>query len=425
MDSINNVNVDDTITLTWAVDEGVDTTTVVNISLYRNGVWEDIYEWPFYYPYDSIGTYSWQVTAPGANICQFRVIARDKVENCDTSYSNYFYICNLDSDYDCDFIVNTIDNCISDYNPNQEDTDNDNVGDSCDNCIYVVNPLQENFDGDPWGNLCDNCIYDQDFEQVDDDGDGFGYLCDNCGLIYNPDQEDIDEDGKGDSCDNCPNIYNPYQIDRDNDGIGDSCDSCSPPFANFYYDTIPPENCYYYGICLTFYNLTDDQFALSKWIFSDGDTAYTPDVNHWYRDPGVYYVTLITTNTCNEGDDTTMIIRYPCEGIDTDNDDFADTCDNCPSVYNYYQEDNDSNGIGNACCCNGMKGNIDCSEIDEPDISDITLLIDYLYLAHSILCCPEEAYINSDEYIDISDISLLIDYLYLSHTPLPQCLAKK
>ncbi|MFZ5981311.1 MAG: hypothetical protein ACOYVF_11830, partial [Candidatus Zixiibacteriota bacterium] len=73
-------------------------------------------------------------------------------------------------------------------------------------------------------------------------------------------------------------------------------------------------------------------------------------------------------------------------------------------------------------CCVGFTGNANCSESEEPDISDITRLIDYLYLSHEPLCCLEEADSNgSGGEPDISDITRLIDFLYLSHTPLTDC----
>ncbi|MBN1212066.1 MAG: hypothetical protein JXA92_05760 [candidate division Zixibacteria bacterium] len=72
--------------------------------------------------------------------------------------------------------------------------------------------------------------------------------------------------------------------------------------------------------------------------------------------------------------------------------------------------------------CAGTRGNADCSADEEPDISDITRLIDFLYLTHDPLCCEEEADVNgSGGEPDISDITRLIDYLYLSHAPLPSC----
>ena len=77
-----------------------------------------------------------------------------------------------------------------------------------------------------------------------------------------------------------------------------------------------------------------------------------------------------------------------------------------------------------AGCCIGYTGNTNCSELDEPDVSDIVRLIDYLYVSHEPLCCPGEADVNgsSDPEPDLSDIVRLIDYLYLSHEPLPDCL---
>ena len=74
-------------------------------------------------------------------------------------------------------------------------------------------------------------------------------------------------------------------------------------------------------------------------------------------------------------------------------------------------------------CCTEFRGNVNCSEFEQPDISDITRLIDYLYLSHNSLCCPPEADCNaSGGDPDISDITALIDHLYLSHKPLAQCL---
>ncbi|MBN1211207.1 MAG: SBBP repeat-containing protein [candidate division Zixibacteria bacterium] len=72
-------------------------------------------------------------------------------------------------------------------------------------------------------------------------------------------------------------------------------------------------------------------------------------------------------------------------------------------------------------CCIGQTGNINCSNDEEPDISDITAYITFLYLTHAIPCCPDEADVNSDCQYDISDLTRLIDYLYISHKPLVPC----
>ncbi|MFZ5980290.1 MAG: thrombospondin type 3 repeat-containing protein [Candidatus Zixiibacteriota bacterium] len=109
---------------------------------------------------------------------------------------------------------------------------------------------------------------------------------------------------------------------------------------------------------------------------------------------------------------------------DTDSDGVGDLCDNCITVYNPDQADENMNTIGDACesCCIGTTGNANCSEEEEPDITDITRLIDFLYISHAELCCLEEADVNgSGGEPDISDITRLIDYLYISHYTLVPC----
>ena len=64
-------------------------------------------------------------------------------------------------------------------------------------------------------------------------------------------------------------------------------------------------------------------------------------------------------------------------------------------------------------------GNVDCSVDEEPSISDITRLIDFLYISHLPLCDSMATDVNfSGGIIDLSDITRLIDFLYISHTPL-------
>lgn len=72
-------------------------------------------------------------------------------------------------------------------------------------------------------------------------------------------------------------------------------------------------------------------------------------------------------------------------------------------------------------CCIGQTGNVDCDLNDGSDISDLSTLIDNLYISFSPLCCPTEANTDGQPGIDISDLSALIDYLYISFTPTAAC----
>lgn len=82
------------------------------------------------------------------------------------------------------------------------DLDADGVMDDVDNCPTDYNPLQQDSDGDTFGDACDRCI-------------GFD------------DRDDRDYDVIPDGCDNCPSHFNPEQADNNENGIGDVCDCCS------------------------------------------------------------------------------------------------------------------------------------------------------------------------------------------------------
>jgi len=75
----------------------------------------------------------------------------------------------------------------------------------------------------------------------------------------------------------------------------------------------------------------------------------------------------------------------------------------------------------NCGCCVGLTGNVDCDATDGVDISDLSALIDNLYISFTPLCCPNEANTDGQPGIDISDLSALIDYLYITFTPTAAC----
>jgi hypothetical protein len=82
------------------------------------------------------------------------------------------------------------------------------------------------------------------------------------------------------------------------------------------------------------------------------------------------------------------------------------------------------NVINQSVCCKTLTGNVDCDTVDGVDISDLSALIDNLYITLTPLCCPKEANVDGDVTggVDISDLSALIDYLYISFTLPAACL---
>ena len=277
--------------------------------------------------------------------------------------------------------------------------------DTCDNWLYADSSWWEFYDiwqpfpsyplfwvyGESHAEVCcpdedadevcdwsDNCPGVANPLQEDADADGAGDACDICPGY--DDLADFDADGRPDSCDNCPNTANAGQEDNDGDGYGETCDNCPGYYNPSQTDTDSDgvgDGC---DNCPAVSNPAQENL--------DGDAL---------------------GDACDD---------------DIDDDGYLNGDDNCPFVYNPGQEDLNGNDIGDICegCCEGYTGNVNCSVSEEPDISDITRLIDYLYLSNDPLCCLEEADVNvSGGEPDISDITRLIDFLYLSHGGLAPC----
>ncbi len=161
-----------------------------------------------------------------------------------------------DTDRDGDGIIDGLDNCAYIFNPEQTDANNNNIGDACEggstpstgNAVdgggataqtdagAGMAPDQD-FDG--VADEEDNCIAEFNPEQNDLDNDGEGDACD----------VDLDGDTVENENDNCPYVANTAQTDSDADGMGDAC-SPVPTYLDagmmdggFYYpqpDPVPP-----------------------------------------------------------------------------------------------------------------------------------------------------------------------------------------
>jgi len=79
--------------------------------------------------------------------------------------------------------------------------------------------------------------------------------------------------------------------------------------------------------------------------------------------------------------------------------------------------------VGEGCCV-GLSGNVDDDPEDMCDLSDLTKLIDYLFISFIAPECIEEANIDGDAkgLVDLGDLTALIDYLFITFTPPAECL---
>lgn len=119
------------------------------------------------------------------------------------------------ADADADGVCDSVDNCPTDANPDQTDSDSDGIGDVCDaGCA--------DSDGDSVCDEVDVCPDVADPTQADADSDGLGDACDACPA--DP-ADDADADGVCADVDNCPTDSNADQVDADGDGLGDACDT--------------------------------------------------------------------------------------------------------------------------------------------------------------------------------------------------------
>ncbi len=72
-------------------------------------------------------------------------------------------------------------------------------------------------------------------------------------------------------------------------------------------------------------------------------------------------------------------------------------------------------------CCNGVLGNVDESPDGLVTQSDMTVLIDHLFISLMPLSCPEAGDIDSDGIVSMGDMNAMIDHLFITLDPLPPC----
>lgn len=81
----------------------------------------------------------------------------------------------------------------------------------------------------------------------------------------------------------------------------------------------------------------------------------------------------------------------------------------------------------NTDCCGhytaGLTGNTDCDTEGKRNLTDITRLIDRVYISKTELCCVANGNVNGDaeERINLADITKLIDHVYISKNETAVC----
>ncbi len=79
--------------------------------------------------------------------------------------------------------------------------------------------------------------------------------------------------------------------------------------------------------------------------------------------------------------------------------------------------------VSTGCCSGPSVGNVDGSADNLVTMSDLTVLIDHLFISLGPLGCVAEGNTDSsaDELVTMSDLTVLIDHLFISLNPLPAC----
>ena len=223
---------------------------------------------------------------------------------------------------------------------------------------------------------------------MDVDGDSIPDGCDNCPIVANSDQFDFDEDGFGAACDcdDADSTINPTTIwyaDTDGDGFGDpdtTLTQCLQP-SGYVRDS---SDC------------------------DDTDSTINP-TTVWYQD--------VDNDGFGVSNSTMMSCTQPAGFV-------LDSTDNCPIDFNPSQADADSDGIGDACCCVGIRGDCNGDGVDA-SILDLTCLVDFIFRGGTVPGCPIEADVNSDGIsADILDLTYLVDRIFRGGPPPGPCPSK-
>lgn len=290
---------------------------------------------------------------------------------------------------------------------------------------------------------------------------GLGVDGPRCWEVSNcPGQPDTDGDGWGDGCDVCPGFDDNQ--DTDHDRIPDGCDS-DPLFVLDSVDGLTAPGVLASGRPVQFRFRLETRFSPIAGTMN-GLEFYSPDGAEWgtivfakvpdfaalannaiaYAQPGwadgatpdsmVIMAGWFANPSGHEMlpiNSSEVLFTVTAE-FDPGQTGLTVCLDTTRSDYWWVWKQSDAtiaipqwNGphcwtIGDKCCA-GRVGDVNVTGGDEPTISDISLLIDHLFISNATLPCLAEADVNqsggaspTEADITIGDISVLIDYLFIT-----------
>jgi hypothetical protein len=261
--------------------------------------------------------------------------------------------------------------------------------------VYTTGPVQD-ADGDGTGDAADNCPFAWNMLQEDVDTDGVGDPCDNCPTTYNPGQEDSNGNGLGDACDllwlsgvqqNLPvSSLSGWTAcwrgtyDQSQPPVAEILAACPgaelltgcmpngsdtltlaamAPRADVLYDCGTDQACVHSANGVGWYfndsyswGFAPDGLGVYRVScdYNDG-TQVAPELRMcWHTGSGnINTGYRCGDNQLNFDAGWTRVVYTTGPVQDADGDGVGDAADNCPAVYNPYQEDADGDGVGDAC----------------------------------------------------------------------------
>lgn len=133
--------------------------------------------------------------------------------------------------------------------------------------------------------------------------------------------------------------------------------------------------------------------------------------------------TLVTVTVRDAADNVSYCnFTVTVDLSDSDGDGIPDLSDNCPDTANTEQADSDADGTGDACCCLN-RGDVDNNAA--VNVTDLTMLVAYLFEQTASLPCPEQANadgsVSAGNTINVADITFLVEFLFRAGPPPPPC----